>query len=148
VQTRSQIAGKVQRKSSAASASRTAPKGQVRQRRSDVRAHPKGPARQILDRETVPILVHRLSTRHSGDYVGEDAVFDPNPPHSNRTGVNAVDVLSQICRELITGSVEKLQQGAEREGDNARLREWKRKRKAIETFGEELEERLFEMVRF
>jgi hypothetical protein len=74
-------------------------------------------------------------------------VFNPNPPHSNRTGVNAVDVLSQICRELITGSVEKLQQGAEQEDDGARLREWNRKRKAVEAFGEELEERLFEMVR-
>jgi hypothetical protein len=73
-------------------------------------------------------------------------VFNPNPPHSNRSTVNAVDVLSQICRELITGSVEKLQQGAEQEEDATRLGEWKRKRKAVEAFGEELEERLFEMV--
>jgi hypothetical protein len=142
VQTRSRITGKDQRRPSAASSTRTD------QRRSDVRAHPKGPTRRVSDHETVPILVHRLSTRHNGDYVGEDAVFDPIPPHSNRAGVNAVDVLSQICRELITGSVEKLRQGAEQENDNARLREWKRKRKAIEAFGEELEERLFEMVRF
>ncbi|KAI9767102.1 MAG: hypothetical protein M1840_005891 [Geoglossum simile] len=138
VQTRKQIVAKDRRRSSAAPATRKAP--------APTRARPKGPARRVPDRETVPILVHRLSTRHSGDYAGEDAIFDPIPPHSNRSGVNAVDVLSQICRELITGSVEKLQQGAEQEDDNVRLREWKRKRKAIETFGEELEERLFEMT--
>ncbi|KAI9768053.1 MAG: hypothetical protein M1839_004213 [Geoglossum umbratile] len=140
-QSRSQTAGKVRRRSPAS-------REHVHQRKPNVptRARPKGSARQALDRETVPILVHRLSTHHSGDYDGEDAVFNPNPPNSNRAGVNAVDVLSQICRELIAGSVEKLRQGAEQEDDDTRLREWNRKRKAVEAFGEELEERLFDMT--
>ena len=97
--------------------------------------------------ESIPITVHRLS--HVGALVYEDDdqdILAGPAPFPKKTGVNAIDVLSQICREMIAKSIDTLQRGAQNEGQEGRKAEWKRKRKAVEMFGDELDGRLFQMV--
>ena len=92
----------------------------------------------------IPVTVHRLSRVQEID--DEADVLAGPAPFPKKGGVNAVDVLSQVCREIISKTVNTLQQGAEREGNNGSRAEWTRKRKAIEIFGDELDDRLFQMA--
>lgn len=101
--------------------------------------------------ETVPVTVHRLAniealsavpdSSESADEAEESTVKDL----SGRSGVNAADVLSQICRETLDKTLTTLKNGIANESNQARRAEWTRKRKAVEAFGAELEGRLFEM---
>lgn len=92
----------------------------------------------------IPVTVHRLSRVQE---IGDDSDILAGPaPFPKKGGVNAVDVLSQICRELISKTIDTLQQGVERERNEGSRAEWTRKRKAIEVFGDELDDRLFQMV--
>jgi len=110
-----------------------------------VAEEPEIPSTRRKNRESVPITVHRLSTVGKGEDEG-NVLIGP-PPFPKRNGVNAVDVLGQVCRELIANAVEKLQQDAEKQRIEAGKGEWKRKRKAVMAFGAELDSRLFDMVR-
>ncbi|PGH11849.1 hypothetical protein AJ79_04646 [Helicocarpus griseus UAMH5409] len=104
--------------------------------------------------ETVPVLIHRFanpSALHNlteAD-VAEAPTNDPTQPtshkHPARTGVNPADVLSQICHETLEKTLSTLETGISRESNSARRAEWTRKRKAVELFGAELEQRLFEI---
>ncbi|EGD98669.1 hypothetical protein TESG_06149 [Trichophyton tonsurans CBS 112818] len=126
----------------------------------------KGKASQKKDkgegRSTVPVLVHRLpnssalqewsdaeeSARSTPADGREPASLNPSmrPPQiPSRSGVNAADVLSQICRETLEKTISTLDSAIERESNRTRQVEWTRKRKAVEAFGTELEGRLFEM---
>ncbi|KAK2845245.1 hypothetical protein FQN49_005914, partial [Arthroderma sp. PD_2] len=113
-------------------------------------------------RSTVPVLVHRLdntSALHELSGEADSARSSPvdgrhpspneppshHPPILSRSGVNAADVLSQICRETLEKTISTLESAIERESNRARQVEWTRKRKAVEAFGSELEGRLFEM---
>ena len=97
--------------------------------------------------ESIPIMVHRLSGVQALVYEDDDQDVLAGPaPFPKKSGVNAIDVLSQICREMITKSVDTLQRGAQNEGNGGRKAEFKRKRKAVEMFGDELDGRLFQMV--
>ena len=92
----------------------------------------------------IPVTVHRLSRVQEID---DDLDVLAGPaPFPKKAGVNAVDVLGQICRELIDKTINTLQQGADRERNNGSRAEWTRKRKSIEMFGDELDDRLFQMV--
>ncbi|GKZ17566.1 hypothetical protein AbraIFM66951_004338 [Aspergillus brasiliensis] len=108
--------------------------------------------------ETVPVTVHRLVNAAA---LGEG----PEPEESSdeeegsteglaakqktklvsRGGVNAADVLSQICRETLEKTLATLKNGIANEGNAARRAEWTRKKKAVEAYGTELEGRLFEL---
>ncbi|KAF3480627.1 AT hook domain-containing protein [Arthroderma uncinatum] len=126
----------------------------------------KGKGRQQKDkgetRSTVPVLVHRLantsalhelsdeadSTRSSpedGRQPSPNETSSHHPQILSRSGVNAADVLSQICRETLEKTISTLESAIERESNRARQVEWTRKRKAVEAFGSELDGRLFEM---
>ncbi|KDB25862.1 hypothetical protein H109_02319 [Trichophyton interdigitale MR816] len=126
----------------------------------------KGKASQKKDkgegRSTVPVRVHRLpnsstlqewsdaeeSARSTPADGREPASLNPSmrPPQiPSRSGVNAADVLSQICRETLEKTLSTLDSAIERESNRTRQVEWTRKRKAVEAFGIELEGRLFEM---
>ena len=96
---------------------------------------------------TIPITVHRIShTEHlNHDPTDEDILSGP-PPSPNKSSVNAIDVLSQICRETIAKSIHTLKQNADKEQSPQRKAGWRRKTKAVEMFGDELDARLFEMV--
>lgn len=137
--------------------------------------------RNIRRSKGAQVLVYRLAaTQHQSHGVGsggeaEGDQDDEDELHSaptfiRRPGVNAVDVLNQLCKELIETEIQSLEEqqqehrqrratkGGDREGgenddddDNgmgsgkgrAALR---RKAKAIEAFGGELEERCFELT--
>ncbi|PYH66376.1 uncharacterized protein BO88DRAFT_489930 [Aspergillus vadensis CBS 113365] len=108
--------------------------------------------------ETVPVTVHRFV---NAAVLGEG----PEPEESSgeeeesaeglaakektklvsRGGVNAADVLSQICRETLEKTLATLKNGIANEGNAARRAEWTRKKKAVEAYGTELEGRLFEL---
>lgn len=97
--------------------------------------------------ESVPITVHRLSRLHALQY-GDDELsflYGP-PPFPKRNGVNAVDVLSQACREIIDKIVEKVDTAAESGRNETTKGEWKIKKRAARTFGTVLESRLLDMV--
>jgi hypothetical protein len=63
----------------------------------------------------------------------------------SRGGVNPADVLSQICRETLEKTLNTLKDGIANEANATRRAEWTRKRKAVETFGSELESRLMDL---
>ncbi|MCJ1245208.1 hypothetical protein MMC30_002409 [Trapelia coarctata] len=94
----------------------------------------------------IPITVHRLSRPQPTDYssADEDILAAVNP-FPKRSGVNAIDVLSQICREMVAKAAETLKLGEAKErGERKKVEA--RKRNAVEMFGEELDERLFQMT--
>ncbi|KAI9846126.1 MAG: hypothetical protein M1838_001408 [Thelocarpon superellum] len=97
----------------------------------------------------IPVQVHRhhLSRPVAGDAdEAEQGVADSMSNFIRPSGVNAVDVLSQICREYIDAAVEAIhRQGreAKSEGQKSEIR---RKRRAVEAFGQELHERCFDMT--
>lgn len=109
--------------------------------------------------ETVPVTIHRLVNASalgafdiSANDPGEegDRPTDESSTHQkaklpNRGGVNPADVLSQICRETLEKTLTTLKTGIENETNAARRAEWSRKRKAVETFGMELDGRLLDL---
>ncbi|BCS24943.1 uncharacterized protein APUU_41387A [Aspergillus puulaauensis] len=106
--------------------------------------------------ETVPITVHRLANAASlgGEPPGssEDDADSPDEIASNQTnklpsrgGVNAADVLAQICRETLEKTLTTLKNGIANETNTARRAEFTLRRKAVEAFSTELEGRLFDL---
>ncbi|KAK2792471.1 hypothetical protein FQN52_003406 [Onygenales sp. PD_12] len=105
--------------------------------------------------ETVPVVVHRFANLAALQPLPEDeGLRDSNEPvdaeegrnkYPSRSGVNPADVLGQICRETLEKTLSTLEDGISKESNTARRAEWTRKRKAVELFGTELEQRLFDM---
>lgn len=136
------------KKSSMPKRTKSTPDQSIRSRTSDISEASSLPHRPSA-KDTVPITVHRLSQPQAlNNITGNEDNTVVAPTLIKRSGVNAVDVLSQICKELITQSAESLQQrgGSEASGYEMGRGEAMRKRKAVEAFGAQLEERLFEMV--
>jgi hypothetical protein len=108
--------------------------------------------------ETVPVTVYRLAnvsslsgTVATADESGDDQESadelntNQRTKMPNRGGVNPADVLSQICRETLEKTLNKLKDGVANETNATRRAEWSRKRKAVETFGSELDSRLMDL---
>ena len=98
------------------------------------------------EQDSVPITIQHLS--HTRNLPNDEDDDDPLSliPFPRKIGVNAIDVLSQICKELVEKTAETLAQGAENETSEKRRSEWKRKARNVEVFGDELDDRLFYMV--
>ena len=121
----------------------------------------------------VPITVQRFSKMrmaavrrsHSGDGSDNDeddelAAGGGDLPFSNRSGVNAVDVLAQICEDIVEQKLHQLQekqqqvrqQAAEEAGNggaaavSAVQKEIQSARRALQSFQQELRTRLLEQV--
>lgn len=95
----------------------------------------------------IPVTVHRLTkgpVYNDDDFDAE--LLNSGVPCVSRAGVNAVDVLSQICQELTTTALETLGDNAVRIQDAAQRNEFKTKIKAVENFSKELQIRLLEHV--
>ena len=113
---------------------------QIRQRRE---RKPRG--------ETVPVVVHRLANLDALEVDLDEESPDETAPSASanripsRGGVNAADVLSQICRETLEKTMSTLENSISQESNPARRAEWTRKRKAVEAFSTELGHRLFDM---
>jgi len=73
-------------------------------------------------------------------------ILNTEIPFANRGGVNAVDVLAQICEELINSSLHKLQDTFDNAQDAATKRELRVKLRALEAFQEELRTRFLEQT--
>lgn len=73
-----------------------------------------------------------------------DDILNTEIPFANRAGVNAVDVLAQMCEELISTSLHKLQDTFDNAQDAATKKELRVKLRALEAFQEELRTRFLE----
>ncbi|KAI9713735.1 MAG: hypothetical protein M1812_006573 [Candelaria pacifica] len=124
----------------------SAPTKSTRARTSDI-SDASTLARRPSVKDSVPITVHRLSQPQAlKDSAGKDSSTASAPSLIKRSGVNPIDVLGQICKELIARLAESLQRGSVDQGNEMRRGAATRKRKAVEAFGIELEQRLFEMT--
>ncbi|KAI9797084.1 MAG: hypothetical protein M1835_002072 [Candelina submexicana] len=133
------------RKPSTTGRTKRSPTHSTRARTSDI-SDASTLARRPSAKDTVPITVHRLSQPQAlNNASGRDSTASA-PTIIRRSGVNPIDVLAQICKELIAHSAETLQRGNEAASTEMRRGEAARKRKAVEAFGVELEQRLFEMT--
>ncbi|KAK0618538.1 hypothetical protein B0T17DRAFT_538188 [Bombardia bombarda] len=93
---------------------------------------------------SVPITVQRFTkTLQFGDEPDASAL-SAEIPFANRGGVNAVDVLSKLCDELIEAFLAKLVERARTAEDAASKREQRTMARALEAFQEELRTRLLE----
>ncbi|KXJ91288.1 hypothetical protein Micbo1qcDRAFT_233818 [Microdochium bolleyi] len=104
----------------------------------------------VVQRYTRPTaaLRRRQQERQNGDG-GSDDDDDVlggagEIPYADRTGVNAVDVLTQMCEEVIDATLDKLQRAAEEAPSQAARKEFRVKLRALEAFQEELRTRLLE----
>ena len=89
---------------------------------------------------SIPITTHLLSKILGDDEEDDLAGPDPFPA---KVGVNALDVLGQICREMIAKTMDEAANNRQSSGPRA---EWRRRRKAIEMFWDELDSEIFQMV--
>jgi hypothetical protein len=95
----------------------------------------------------IPITVHRFTKRQLYDDEDPDAdILNAEIPYIKRAGVNAIDVLSQVCHEIIESGLDTLAEGGSKADDPALRREYKTKWTAVEAFGRELQNRLLEHV--
>ena len=98
-------------------------------------------------KNSIPITIYGpsspASTASNSD-VFDDPLTTAAPIPTTKT-INAADVLSQICREMIGKTATSLAEKADK--DPARRGEWKRKKKTVEMYGEELEARLLQLTR-
>jgi hypothetical protein len=101
---------------------------------------------------SVPVTVQRFTkpARTSAAADGEDEastdLLNGEIPFSSRGGVNAVDVLSKLCEELIEAYMDKLEERGRAAEDAATRREQKTMYRTLEAFQEELRTRLLEHV--
>ncbi|KAH6650625.1 hypothetical protein F5144DRAFT_477899 [Chaetomium tenue] len=96
---------------------------------------------------SVPVTVQRFTKpSRVAEEGGEpsSALLHGEIPFASRGGVNAVDVLSKLCEELIEAYMDKLQERGRAAEDAATRREQKTMYRALEAFQEELRTRLLE----
>lgn len=85
--------------------------------------------------------VHRLNFNPDSD----DDLAGPGA-FPKKKSPNAIDVLAQICREIIGKSIATVKEGIGAEASTARKSELRRKKEAFERYGDELDGRLFQMT--
>ncbi|TGO39274.1 hypothetical protein BHYA_0057g00420 [Botrytis hyacinthi] len=109
------------------------------------RAEKKNMKQKVREGSPIPVIVHRLTKGPVYDEDDSDAeILNSEIPCATRAGVNAVDVLGQICQELVTAGLETLGDNAVKTQDAAQRLEYKTKMRAVDSFGEELRVRLLE----
>jgi hypothetical protein len=115
-------------------------------------AHPKMPLKETKQAAKkakkrggapIPVPVHRLTNQPLYDENEADAdVLNSGISYARRPGVNAIDVLSQVCRESIVSLVETCKEGQQNTETSAAKREYRTKWQALQSFGDELQARL------
>ncbi|KAK8851479.1 AT hook domain-containing protein [Apiospora arundinis] len=101
--------------------------------------------RRRSDTEPIPIGVQRYTKLQRIDEDDSDAdILTADIPFTNRGGVNVVDVLSQICEEVIEANLATLQEAAVKAENAPMKKEYRAKLRALEAFQEELRTRLLE----
>ncbi|KAI9674865.1 MAG: hypothetical protein M1829_003605 [Trizodia sp. TS-e1964] len=100
----------------------------------------RGPAK-----EYVPITVHRIPKHLLPDDEDDEDPISRGSNFFHRGGVNAVDVLAQLCKETIDKIGESMLATGDENAGGKRA-ENHRKRKVVEAFGLEVGERCFELT--
>jgi hypothetical protein len=104
--------------------------------------------RQSGNGEHIPISVQRYTKRQHYNEDDTDAdILNSEIPFANSSGVNVVDVLSQMCDEVIESNLATLHAAAVNAQDSSTKKEYRTKLRALEAFQEELRTRLLEHVR-
>ncbi|KAK2023499.1 AT hook domain-containing protein [Colletotrichum zoysiae] len=96
--------------------------------------------------ESVTIPVQRFTKRVQvleGDEDDAD-VLNQDIPFAGRSGVNTVDVLTQVCDEMIETSLDTLKEGVRNAQDKSAKREYQVQLRALEAYREELQNRLLQ----
>lgn len=95
---------------------------------------------------SVPVKIQRFTKPRHLDENDADAddILNVEIPFANRGGVNAVDVLAQMCEEIIDVSLQKLKEAFGTAQDAAIKKELRTKTRALEAFQEELRTRFLE----
>jgi len=102
------------------------------------------------DDAPIPIVVQRFTKPVRVDEADPDAVdiLSTDVPFASRGGVNTVDVLAQICEEVLDHSLHSLETAASAAADASARKEFRVKLRAMEAFQEELRTRLLDHVSF
>jgi hypothetical protein len=99
------------------------------------------------DGGAVPVTVHRFTKKAvAGEDEPDADILNAEIPYANRGGVNAVDVLSKLCEELIRAFAARLEENVQNAEDTAGRREQRTMLRSLEAFQEELRTRLLEHV--
>ncbi|KAL7620308.1 hypothetical protein AAE478_009302 [Parahypoxylon ruwenzoriense] len=105
----------------------------------------KSSTRRRSDGEAIPIAVQRYTKRmHLNEDDTDADILNADIPFANRGGVNVIDVLSQMCDEVIDSSLDTLREAAINAKDSSTKKEFRTKLRALEAFQEELRTRLLE----
>lgn len=105
--------------------------------------------RRRSDGEPIPIGVQRYTKpQRINEDDSEADILTSEIPFTNRGGVNVVDVLSQICEEVIEANLATLHEAASNAENTPMKKEYRTKLRALEAFQEELRTRLLEHVSF
>lgn len=96
--------------------------------------------------QSISVKIQRFTKPRSLDEDDPEAddVLNTEIPFANRGSVNAVDVLAQMCEELISSSLQKLRDIFDGAQDAATKKEVRVKLRALEAFQEELRTRFLE----
>lgn len=102
---------------------------------------------------TVAITVHRLADTSALDATAPESdassdetdELDTRKTFPRRAGVNAADVLGQICQEIVDKHLTGLSNSVANESNQTKRGEAGRQRKAVEAYGSQLQGRLFEL---
>ena len=108
----------------------------------------KSTMKKATSADQISVTVHRLSHVHRLNFNPDvdDPLSGPGAFPKKKTP-NAIDVLAQICREIIGKTLTTVKDNIKTQaGNKDQLLGLKRKREAIETYGDELDGRLFQMA--
>ncbi|KAH8899357.1 hypothetical protein GQ53DRAFT_836411 [Thozetella sp. PMI_491] len=113
------------------------------------RGRPKGERKRTGGEERQPpvaITVNRFNKVKLGGLENAEhaELLGGEIPYANRGGVNAIDVLSQLCEDMIDRRMEKLRENVENLTTSSQRRENTTMRMALEAFQEELRTRFLE----
>ena len=108
-----------------------------------LRKHSPGSKQKL---NTVPVIVSRISRPRNNADDSEDDILAIPGSFPKLSGVNSIDVLGQVCRELVEKALDDQKKAVQMNDSSTSKEDWKRQKKVIELFGEELDSRLFQMV--
>ncbi|PBP20040.1 AT hook domain-containing protein [Diplocarpon rosae] len=118
-----------------------------RAKKAGSQAQAKKAAKKILvgAGSPIPVTVHRLTRPPLYDENESDAeILNAEIPHTKRGGVSTIDVLSNVCQEIIDTSLNTLEELGNSFQDKVSRREFKTKWHAVDEFGKELRMRLLD----
>lgn len=128
------------------------PARQKKPRAPRAKLHRQKPARAATGRDAteqpISVKIQRFTKPRRLDEDDPEAedILNTELPFANRSGVNAVDVLAQMCEELINSGLHKLQDTLDKAQDAAAKKELRVKLRALEAFQEELRTRFLEQT--